>query len=420
MIKQLVFYVGLTLLIIACQSKQETIQTKKASNELTDSLTIALNEITKQGYINGFAVASVNETGVQYAQGFGWADKEKGIKYTEQTLQHIASVSKVFVGVALLKAQEQGKLKLDDPINQHLPFQVVNPHFPNEEITIRHLATHTSSIEDSKAYMEKAWVLKADQDLTQVMKQYPDSLEMQYFNDAETMLSMEEFLKKVLLPKGEWYVKEGFSTHKPGERYSYSNVATALAGLVLEKATGVSFEQFTQTHIFDPLEMKDSGWNFESIDFSKHARLYADINTPLPFYRIMTPPDGGLISSASDMSKFLAEMLNGFLGNGTLLSKESYQELFTARLTPENFDERNEGHWYNSSYNVGTFMGITPKGFVGHDGGDAGVIAYFFIHPETKTGSYLIANMDLGDGGIGQFYAIWKTLVEYESKLKDH
>ena len=64
------------------------------------------------------------------------------------TIHVIASISKTFVGIAIMKLVESGKLKLDDPINDYLPFEIRSPHYPEVDITIRHLVTHTSSLND--------------------------------------------------------------------------------------------------------------------------------------------------------------------------------------------------------------------------------------------------------------------------------
>jgi CubicO group peptidase (beta-lactamase class C family) len=63
---------------------------------------------------------------------------------------NVGSIAKPFTGVAMMRAVQEGKLSLDEDINQYLPFRVVNSHFPNERITLRHLATHTSGITDDE------------------------------------------------------------------------------------------------------------------------------------------------------------------------------------------------------------------------------------------------------------------------------
>ena len=133
--------------------------------------------------------------------------------YTEKIIQNIGSVSKTLIGVALLKAQEMGKLDLDDPINNYLPFKVNNPNNPQEQITIRHLATHTSTILDTDFYDDKAYVLKEKQDSSNL-----DLGELtENFNSPDSKMPMIDFLEKVLSKQGEWYEKDGFLNNKPGE-----------------------------------------------------------------------------------------------------------------------------------------------------------------------------------------------------------
>jgi CubicO group peptidase (beta-lactamase class C family) len=239
----------------------------KTQNELTEKLTA----ISKETDFNGFGVALTNDKEVLYKNGFGIANIESKQSYTENTIQNIASVSKTFIGIAILKAQELGKLKLDDPINKYLPFKVFNPKFPEIPITIRHLVTHTSSIIDGKAYMERTIVLKDTNNLANNLK---IDISPTHFNPPSSKISIEEFLTNVLNTNGKWYLKDGFSEKKPGEIYEYSNVGATLAALVLEKATGISYDKFTTRYILEPLKMKASGWNFNSIDFSKYTHTY--------------------------------------------------------------------------------------------------------------------------------------------------
>lgn len=224
----------------------------KVQNELTEKLT----ELSKKVSLNGFGVALANDKEVLYQNGFGIANIATGQKYTETTVQNIASVSKTFIGLAVLKAQELGRLKLDDPISKYLPFKVVNPKFPDMAITIRHLTTHTSSIIDGKAYMEKAVVLKDTNGLANNLKV---DISPAHYNPPSTKMSIDEFLNNILNPDGKWYLEEGFSDNKPGEIYEYSNVGATLAALVVEKATGISYDKFTTLYILEPLKMSDSG-----------------------------------------------------------------------------------------------------------------------------------------------------------------
>lgn len=379
-----------------------------------DSLNVALDKIYQQGLFNGFAVAVVDEKSTLYEKGFGFADTREKKPYTEKTIQNIASVSKTFVGIALLKAQELGKLNLDDPIQKYLPFKVVNPNFPQIPITIRHLATHTSSILDNEFYLSKNYFLKSNQDLKGLKLAFDDE---QVFNSSDSIISMPTYLENVLTPTGKWN-KDSFSNHQPGTIYEYSNVGTALAAFIIEKATGKTFSNFTREYILNPLQMKDSGWSFDEIQFSKLSRLYQNPNTPLPYYQTATYPDGGFMTNINDLSKYLTELIKGYNGKGTLLSQKSYKEYFTPQLTASNFIERNDKNPYNESYNVGIFMGFGYTGYIGHTGGDPGVMSMLFFDPKNNRGRIMIFNTNFSDKkGNDAFYGIWNLLEKYQVNL---
>ncbi len=380
----------------------------QTTNATVKELNEALEQILKRGHINGFSVAIVNSDSILYAKGFGYADVSEKKKYTTNTIQPIASISKTVIGLSLLKAQEMGKLKLDDPINQYLPFSVINPYFPEENITIRQLASHTSTIKDASQYDSRGYVLREAKNVeTKVEKN---------FRSPGDMMDYDLFLEKILSTQGEWYKKKNFIKKKPGEIFEYSNLGAGLAALVLENAVGETFPEFTKTHIFQPLGMLDTGWSLKDVDGSKHTKLYADQNTELAPYQLVNYPDGGLITSSTDLGKYLSELISGYSGNGTLLNKESYSELFSPNLNDENHKDRSESA-YNDEYNMGIFMGMSAKGQIGHSGGDPAITTLMFFDSETKIGKLLIANTALSKEGIKEFIDIFKTLASYETKL---
>lgn len=413
--KKIVVLVLLAVLSLSC--KKESSQKKEQDVSYMDSITSDISKIYEQSNFNGFTVSIVNDKGTLYQQGFGYADVENKIPYTDQTIQNIASVSKVLVGVALLKAQELGKLKLDDPINNYLPFKVVNPSYPDKEITIRHLATHTSGIVDNEFYLSKNYILKEEMSTEKANLGFDD---MQTFNPVDSIISIEEFLQNVLVQGGKWNTKDTYSKYKPGAMYEYSNIGTTLAAFVLEKATGERFDVFTEKHILEPLKMKDSGWSFQNVKFENYSKLYADKKRVLPFYHMITYPDGGFITSAYDLSLFLTELIKGYNQKGTILNKESYKEFFYPQLKEANFLERDENNPYNESYNVGVFIGLGFSGYIGHTGGDPGVASLMFFDPKHNTGRIMILNTSFsGQKGSQDFYRIWDVLKKYQGKLEN-
>jgi len=419
-VKRLFLLSVVAIAFSSCGQSEEVKSAHVENNQLVkDRLTEALDSIQNNGLINGFAVAMVNENGVLYQDGFGLANEETKEAYTENTLQHIASVSKTLIGISLLKAQEMEKLKLDDPIQNYLPFKVSNPNFPNDPITIRHLATHTSGIQDTDQYMDHAWILTRDQDLTNVSTEYPE----QRLNPPEQNVPMELFLKGYLEEGGKYFLKDNYTEFEPGARYSYSNIGATLCALVIEKAVSQPFHSFTKQYILDPLNMDQTGWSLDNVDISKHSRLYRNDNTVLPFYTAITYPDGMLISSSSDMAKYLAELIQGYLGEGTLLKKESYDQFFEEQLDENNFGERNADNPYNEDYSPALFIGHSALGYVGHSGGDAGIATWMFFDKEKKTGRYIVINCDMGNDNRArelEYYAIWDKMNDYFEKFNAH
>lgn len=164
--------------------------------------------------------------------------------------------------------------------------------------------------------------------------------------------------------------------------------------------------------------MKDSGWSFEEIQFSEFSRLYENPATLLPYYQSATYPDGGFITSINDLSKYLTELIKGYNGKGTLLTPKSYKEYFTPQLTASHFTERNDKNPYSESYNVGIFMGFGYTGYIGHTGGDPGVMSMLFFDPKNNLGRIMIFNTNFSDKkGNDAFYGIWNALEKYQNKL---
>lgn len=415
--KRLVLFFLSLSFILSCRDQPENNKEEAVSSKseiISDSITSKLDSLYTIGRIQGFGVAISDSTGTLYSKGFGLMDEEHEKRYSEKTVQNIGSISKTFIGIALMKAQEEGALKLDEPINKYLPFEVINPHFPSDTITIRQLANHTSSIRDTDVYDQESYVLK---------EAVPDSLLKvveETLNPPENKIPFIEFLPEILVREGKYYTDNVYLEQRPGARFEYSNIAATLAALVLEMATEIPFDQYTAERILEPLGMNASGWSFEAINLQNHSQLYADIETAIPMYELITYPDGGLRSSALDMSIYLSELIKGYYGQGKLLSAASYKEYFTPSLNDTHFlEERDKEFPYNDEYNIGVFMAHTGVGTIGHTGGDPGISSFLFFNPENGLGKYLMINTSIIDEeGVNQLFGCMETLEEYAPKLR--
>lgn len=376
-----------------------------AFSQSTARLDRTLDSLAESKAFQGFGLAYVNQDGILYEKGFGFSDGKAQKKYTVHTIQNIASVSKVLVGLAICKAVDQGKIDLDEAVAKYLPFKVENPRFPEHSITFRHLATHTSSIQDNEYYYLKNYYVNPGQNLSGMPLVF-DSL--QVLNAAEDKFPLAAYLEKVLA--GEW--REGsFTEQPPGRIYTYSNVGTALAAFALEKAVGQPFDAYTRQFILEPLGMKSSGWSMDQVPVERHTKMYESPERELPTYSLITYPDGGFITSAHDLALLLTDLVRGLDGKGILLSKAGYREFFKPQLAAENFLERNTNNPYNESYNVGIFIGFGFTGLIGHTGGDPGVTSCMFIDPHQKTGRLLMLNTNIVDqAGVNLFYQLLDAL----------
>jgi len=359
-----------------------------------------LDSLYDTGVFNGFTATMVDSTGIIYNKGFGYADVAGKKKYSENTLINIASVSKTFIGVALLKAHEMELLDLDDPVNIHLPFKVFNPHYPNKPITVRHLATHTSAIVDTDIYLETCYVNKDGIPLEKGLERY----ESYYKNPAKDWIPLASYMQKVLDVNGAHYALETFAEREPGTTFEYSNIGAALCGLIIEQTSGKPFHQFTKDHIFQPLGMHATSWLFEEVDQSEYSKLYYD-EQELPYYTILSYPDGGLITSSTDLSKFLVDLIQGCSGGGRILSGKGYKELFKSQLSEAAFKNK-------ENYNVGIFIEKElAYDVIGHSGGDPGVNSMLYFNSETKKGRIFIANTDSKkENSRDVFWGIWDAL----------
>lgn len=352
-----------------------------------DSITSELSVLVGDSAIVGFAAAIIDQDRILYAKGFGFADVDNQIPYTIQTVQPIASISKTLIGISLLKAQELYMLDLDDDINNYLPFKIVNPHCPESKITIRHLANHSSSIRDTKHY-EKSYVFKTR--IPKLHKEFPFGMQRwiarriikEYNSNREIPLT--EFLANIYVPGGKWYSKKSYGKEPPGKVISYSNTGAAIASLVIEHASGMTFIDFIASYILKPLGMQHSGWHLEDFDIQDKSKLYP-FYLRIPEYELITLADGGFITSVEDFSKYLAAVMRGYRGEDNILTAESYR-----RMLKENILRDHGVFWNVQEYG--------NEKYIGHTGGDPGVNTFAFFDIITNLGYICFTNTNTETG----------------------
>lgn len=367
-----------------------------------------LSEIYKSSNFPGFAIALIKNDAVVFSKGYGFADKIKKIPYSTETIQAVGSVSKTFIGLALMKAIELGYFTLETNINELLPFKIINPHFLNGQIKVKHLATHTSSLLDNDSTYIKTYCL-----------------------GNKPTLELGIFLKEYYTPNGKFYSTLNFANNQAGTNYAYSNIGAAVMAYIIEVKSKMPFDSFTKKYIFEPLQMTNTGWFYDEKLHNKYATLYLVNKPEIPLYYTLlnednslknycciTYPDGSLKTSVNDLTIYLQAMMKGYYGEDSLLiSKASYTALFAkqfvAATMPTNMDLKEP--------NRAVFWSYSKKGDIRHTGSDVGIFAFISFNPQTKTGKVMTLNTELEGGDniktVGYFKQIIEALNQFEDRL---
>lgn len=369
----------------------ETPVVTPVENPSNIALTEKFTAFQEGSLIPGFAVTVVKNNELAYQKSFGQAILEADMPYTNQTVQPIGSISKTFIGAALMKAIEQGYFTLETNINDILPFEINNPNHPNVPIKIKHLVTHTSSFEDSDEAYEYHYYIREGEDLSTPVAQLYIELGLQ----VSSGMALGDYLKEVYTPEGVLYDANNFAEHAPGTYYDYSNISSSLAAYLIEVKTGQSYADFVGTHILSPLGMNNTTFDRLKISTDQKAALYIGKGYPIPEYAHPSYPDGFLNASNEDMGKYLMEMMKGAAGQGTILSQESYQLLFEQK-TPQSLIDQDE--------DVHAVFWDLEDGRIGHDGADPGAIAFLSFDPQSGNGLFLMANIN--DVGLGEAFEL--------------
>ena len=272
---------------------------------------------------------------------WGLADRAAGTPVTLDTRFRLGSMNKMFTAVAVLQLVEAGRLSLEGSVGQSLP------GYPNADIakvTLRQLLTHAGGTGDifGPAFDQHRRSLKTHDDYVRL------------------------------------YGARG-PTHPPGQAHEYSNYGYVLLGAIIERASGLAYEDYVARHVFAPAGMHDTGAVPEDVDVPGRARAYTrkdgawvDAADTLPYRGTAA---GGGYSTAADLLKFARA-----LRAGILLSPASLAEA-TRRQTP----------WYGYGFMVGQRHGVA--GF-GHGGGAEGMNASLGIFPAQDTVVIGLANLD--------------------------
>lgn len=291
----------------------------------------------------GAAVMAIRDGNPIFAKAYGMAEVEKRIPCSTNTNFRLASVTKQFTAMGIMILAERGKLSLDDKITKFFP------GFPKygEQITVRHLLTHTSGVFD-----------------------YDDHVP----SGTTVPLKDKDALKIVEGHDGTYF--------SPGTQFRYSNSGYAILALIIEKISGQTYAQFQKANIFDPVGMKNTVAFEDGIStVPNRAFGYATTNGGfLPRDQSLTSAvlgDGGIYSSVVDLFKW-----DQALYTEKLISAKMLKDAYAVHSNKSDFDGSGYGYgWY-----------VAGPGHVWHYGSTCGFNTMINRFPQKKTTIIILTN----------------------------
>ena len=310
----------------------------------------------ERGRIAGAVVVVVRGGGPVLQKGYGYADlaSRKPVS-PDATLFRPGSVSKLFTWTAVMQQVEAGKIDLDKDVNAYLDFKI--PPFEGKPITMRNIMTHTAGFEESIRHLISS--------------------------DPKAVMPLKKYATEALPQR----------VFAPGTTPAYSNYATALAGYIIERVSGMTFDDYIDQRIFAPLGMTRSSFRQPLPDALKPmmATGYSTVAEKPKAYEIVVPaPAGSLASTGADMGKFMMAHLNDGAG---LLKPE------TAKMM---HDFRGPGVGPLNTMALGFYeQRVNGQRAIAHGGDTQWFHSYLWLFPESDIGLYVSMNSGGSEGAAG-------------------
>lgn len=345
--------------------------TAQRGNELKKNLDYVkieemIKEKQKRHNLASVSVAIMYKDKLIFNDAFGIADKKSNKRATTESVYPIASITKVFTTVMMMKLIEEGKINPDDYLNKYIPpYQPESDYAPHPPTTLRQLASHTSGLP----------------------------------RDAGVNFKMNFSMANWIMSGGrvplEWYVpKEELINaipdieleYRPSAGKHYSNLGFQLLGIALEKASGKNYIDYINEKIFEPMELQSMTFDSKSIPAKNKTEGYIFLS---PQTDLLKAPEwklgsaiysGGIYSTASDLAKFLTLWFDVNKGDGeNILSKASLELMAPSGSQGDTYLGWGKG-W------------IEGHSTLSHSGGHIGYIANATIIPDLNIGVAVLCN----------------------------
>jgi CubicO group peptidase (beta-lactamase class C family) len=311
--------------------------------------------------VAGLSIALVDNQRVVWSQGFGYADMERKVPATADTLYRVGSISKLFTDSAAMQLAERGLLDIDQPVQKYLPDFSPPTRQPQAAITARQLMTHHSGLVRDK---------------------------------------LTGFQTATPAPFGELtaYLNQTPTAYPPGHTFAYSNLGVTLLGSMVQNISDTPFAQQMQQSVLSPLGMADSFFSTSPPTSTRMSLGYkqgaAEKEWPL-----RDVPAGGLNSSVNDLSRFISMVFaQGRSGEKQILKPETIAEMLRVQnsTVPLDLNFKVGLGWMLNTPTISTLQNAGP---VASHGGAIGMFrSQMYLLPEHQLGVVVLANSDTAQG----------------------
>ena len=331
-----------------------------------NSLDKTTRKLMRKRNTPGMAIGIIKDGETVYSKGFGCRNLKQQLPMNSDTLIGIGSITKSFTAFAIIKLQELGKLTIEDSAADYLDYE---PFKSRPEIKIKHMLSHSSGVPSLDAGM-----LSFSYTFDDFSRVYPAS-------------TMQDFMAHM----GD---ADDFILFEPGEKFFYNNDMYTCLGFIVEKVSGISFVDFVQQQILDPLAMSRAVLTKTSFDNDPDNNVMTgylfDVNNGKAVAKESEHPmdgylhaPGGIYASMNDMLNYAQCLLdNGEFRGAQLLSAESVGQLFTGQITTP-YGEGDSPE-YALGWTVEEKSEAMPYVVVQHGGGMGTSNSFLILVPELK------------------------------------
>ena len=337
--------------------------------------------------IPGASAAVVHDQELVWASGFGLADRERAAAATPSTVYSICSISKLFTSVAVMQLRDEGRLRLDDPVEKHLPWFAVKQMYPESgPITVESLLTHSAGFQEDPS--------------------------IPFWTGAFDFPTREKVMAS--LPSEE--------TLYPAQRhYEYSNLGLLLAGEIVTAASGTPYSDLVKARVLDPLGLTSTTPEMPSelrggrLATGHSARRRDGTRLPVAFFQTRAlAPAAGFASTAEDLARFASWQFR-LLGRGG-----------TEVLAANTLREMQRVHFTDPDWKTTRGLGFhvwraDEKTFVGHGGDCPGFRTALTLQTDEKIATVFMANANgvASDTFAQQMYAIVGPAIRAATSKKE-